>query len=277
MTLLVIRTSLQIFSTKSACLRYHQTPMNSAPSNTSPGRPTSAILRFEEVHRRFPGADADGRRDVLDGVSFSLARGEVATLVGRSGAGKTTLLHLAGGLLRPTAGSIFFDGDDISRQSAASLARLRRRRIGLVFQNSLTLAALPVWENAALTLLMEGMPRRQARAAAAEALERVGLAPYAARSTAVLSGGQRRRLGLARCLLAQPELVLADEPTADLDDETAAMIENFLFDWLSREGRAALIVTHEASIIEKSSRILRLDSGRLEQTADPGTIRSVAD
>ena len=121
------------------------------------------------------------------------------------------------------------------------------------------------------------MPRRQARAAAAEALERVGLAPYAARSTAVLSGGQRRRLGLARCLLAQPELVLADEPTADLDDETAAMIENFLFDWLSREGRAALIVTHEASIIEKSSRILRLDSGRLEQTADPGTIRSVAD
>lgn len=220
------------------------------------------VLEMQQVRREFEVAEG-GRRAVLDGVNLALEPGKTIALTGRSGAGKTTLLFLAAGLLRPTAGRVLFEGRDIGTMSAFELADLRRRRIGLVFQNNLSLSALPVWENAALPLLLEGLPASKARSAAMEILDRVGLAEYAGRSTTALSGGQRRRLGLARCLLGRPDLLLADEPTADLDDETAAEIERFIFEWLAADGRSAIIVTHFESIERAAHQVLRLQDGIL--------------
>src|SRR5690349_11941643 len=154
-----------------------------------------SLLEFVQVSRIFPSADGCGPgRAVLREVSFRLAPGEVAALIGRSGAGKTTLLHLAAGLCRPNAGRILFDGRALNELGAGELGRLRQRQIGLVFQNNLSLAALPVWENAAFPLLLTGTEAGQARRQAEEALERLGLAGLAQAPTAMLSGGQRRRL-----------------------------------------------------------------------------------
>jgi putative ABC transport system ATP-binding protein len=226
-----------------------------------------SLLCLDNVTRVFPAAAGHPRAAVLGGVDLTLAPGEAVALVGRSGVGKTTLLYLAAGLGRPTSGRVLFAGADLARLGERELSRLRRRRIGLVFQNNLSLSALPVWENAALPLLLEGAPSGPARRAAEALLERVGLASWAASPTAALSGGQRRRLGLVRAMIARPELILADEPTADLDEATAAEIENLLFAWLRAEGRAALIVTHSPSIERAADRTLRLEGGRLYEGA----------
>ena len=237
-----------------------------------------SLLRFESVTRAFDGPQGE-RRVVLDRVDLTLDRGQVMALTGRSGAGKTTLLHLAAGLIRPGSGRVWFDGLDLGLCPPAQTARLRRRRIGLIFQNSLALGALPIWENAALGLLMEGARRTDARRAALAMLERVGLDGAADRSLKVLSGGQRRRLGLARCLLGDPDLMLADEPTADLDEATASRIEGIMLGWLRERNRTAIIVTHAPSIERAADRVERLEEGRLGNDSvgppgfEPGTNR----
>ncbi|MCE5231097.1 ATP-binding cassette domain-containing protein [bacterium] len=207
--------------------------------------------------------DGAPARTVLDGIDLRLEPGRTIALTGRSGAGKTTLLYLAAGLLRPTSGRVLFDGRPLGEIPADELALVRRRRIGLVFQNNLSLSALPVWENAALPLLLEGQTAAKSKAASIEMLERLGLADYADRPTTVLSGGQRRRLGLARCILGRPDLLLADEPTADLDEVTAADIERFMFEWLTANGHSAIIVTHFESIERAADQVLRLENGML--------------
>lgn len=226
-----------------------------------------SLLRFESVYRSFAstGGNAVPGGAILAGVELTLAPGEIMALVGRSGAGKTTLLYLAAGLCRPTSGRVLFDGADLATLRPRQVALLRRRRIGLVFQNNLSLSALPVWENAALPLLLEGTPQAEARRAAEGLLERFGLGRWAGASTAVLSGGQRRRLGMARAMIGRPDLILADEPTSDLDEATAAEAEGLLFGWLRAEGRAALIVTHSPSIERSADRTLRLADGRLSE------------
>jgi ABC-type lipoprotein export system ATPase subunit len=222
------------------------------------------LLRFEQICRSFPsnGPDAPAR-SVLRDIHLSLGVDEVVALIGRSGAGKTTLLYLAAGLCRPTAGRVLFEERDLASLDQGELSRLRRRQIGLVFQNNLSLSALPVWENAALPLLLEGVPSAKARRHAEQMLERVGLASFSGAPMAALSGGQRRRLGVARAMVGRPRLILADEPTADLDDETGAEIEALLFGWLTEEKRAALIVTHSPRIERAAARTLRLEEGRL--------------
>lgn len=226
-----------------------------------------SLLNFDNVQRSFPAAPGRDGAVVLAGVELTLAPGEIMALVGRSGAGKTTLLYLAAGLCRPTTGRVLFDQTDLAALTPRALSLLRRRRMGLVFQNNLSLAALPVWENAALPLLLEGLNPREARQRAETLLEQVGLGPWIASTTTALSGGQRRRLGLARAMLARPDLILADEPTADLDEATAAEMESLLFNWLREEGRAALVVTHSPSIERAADRTLRLEGGRLVPVA----------
>ena len=226
-----------------------------------------SLLQLEEVSRRFARPGQGAARTVVDGVSLTLEPGEVVALVGRSGAGKTTLLYLAGGLARPDGGRVMIDGQDLATLDPAALSRLRRRQIGLVFQNNLALSALPVWENAALPLLLEGVAFGLARRQAEAALERVGLAACAREATAILSGGQRRRLGLARAMVGAPRLLLADEPTADLDEQTAADMERLLEAWLAERRCAAIIVTHTDSLRRLAGRTLRMEQGRLTQEA----------
>lgn len=222
------------------------------------------LLSFENVSRRYRQPDGS-TRDVLNGLDFQLAAGEVVALIGRSGAGKTTLLCLAAGLSRPTSGRVLLDGRDLARLATGELSRLRRESIGLVFQNNLCLSALPVWENVALAPLMTGCARREARAHAEAVLERVGLDGLGDAPTAMLSGGQRRRLGLARVLVERPRLLLADEPTADLDETTARQIESQIFEYLRESGAAALIVTHTDAIQRLSDRTVELHDGRLRE------------
>jgi putative ABC transport system ATP-binding protein len=223
-----------------------------------------SALCLEQVRRVFVSrSDHGAARAVLDGVSLTIEPGEVVALIGRSGAGKTTLLYLAAGLARPDAGRVLLGGRDLATMGAAELSRLRRREIGLVFQNNLALSALPVWENAALPLLLEGVSFSEARRRAVAALERVGLDACANEPTAMLSGGQRRRLGLSRAMVGSPRLLLADEPTADLDEETAGEVERLLAEWLAEQHCAALIVTHTASIEHLAARTLRLENGAL--------------
>lgn len=220
-----------------------------------------ALLEFQQVTKAYD--TRTGRREVLCGVDLRLEAGEVLALVGPSGAGKTTLLYLAAGLLRPNGGTIRFDARDLADLPAGASARLRREEIGLVFQNNLALSALPVWENAVLPILLNGGRLRDGRRQALELLDRVGLAELADAPTQALSGGQRRRLGLARAMGLRPRLLLADEPTADLDEATAARIERVMFDWLAEQGCAALIVTHTPSIERAAQGVLRLEAGRL--------------
>jgi ABC-type lipoprotein export system ATPase subunit len=231
-----------------------------------------SLLEFQQVSRRF-GNGAGGERAVLEGVDLRLEPGECAALIGPSGAGKTTLLFLAAGLCKPTAGRVLIEGRDLGALGAGVLGALRRERIGLVFQNNLCLSALPVWENAALPLLLRGAGFGEARRKAAELLERVELGEWMESPTGALSGGQRQRLGLARAMAAGPSLLLADEPTAELDEATAGRIEERLFAWLRATGCGALIVTHSASIQRAAGRVLALEGRQLRAAETPERAR----
>lgn len=209
------------------------------------------------------GSRSDSGRPLFEDIQLALEPGQTMAIAGPSGAGKTTLLYLAAGFYRPTIGGVSFEGRDIHAMAETERARLRRRAMGLVFQNDLCLAAVEAWENAALPLLLEGVARREARRRAEAALERVGLEGLASAPTAALSGGQRQRLGLARATIGEPRLLLADEPTSDLDEVTANGIEKVLFDFLSERHCAALIVTHSVSLERRAGSLARLDGGRL--------------
>ncbi len=225
---------------------------------------TMSLLVLDQISRHFPSnGAAQAGQCVLDAVSLTVNPGEIVALIGRSGAGKTTLLYIAAGLGRPSSGRVLFEDRDLTDYSSSELSKLRQGRIGLVFQNNLSLSALPVWENAALPLLLQGAKRKAARQRANDLLERVGLAQFGQSPTASLSGGQRRRLGLARAMAGDPRLLLADEPTADLDEETSKEIEQLLFAWLREANRGALIVTHEPQIEKLADRVVCLEHGRL--------------
>lgn len=222
------------------------------------------ILELHHLSHHFAG-DHGGApaRTILDGVNLTLDPQEILALIGPSGVGKTTLLYLAAGLCRPSMGRVLFDGVDLNLLSASDLSRLRRDRIGLIFQNNLCISAIPAWENAALPLLLKGTRRDAARERTMSILDWLGLAEWADATTSALSGGQRRRLGIARALLGEPKLILADEPTADLDEVTGARIEANLFEWLRHHRQAALIVTHHPSLERAADRTLKLAEGKL--------------
>jgi len=197
---------------------------------------------------------------VLDGVDIELSAGELVAVVGRSGSGKSTLLHLLGGLDRPDEGSIEIDGVRMERASEGELARLRREKIGFVFQAFHLLPELSGLENA---LLPARITRNRAALRRGHALvEQLGLDGAEERLPVVLSGGEQQRLAIARALINDPLLVLADEPTGNLDPESGATVVDLLRK-VAQEGKAVLVVTHEAGVVEHADRILRLERGKL--------------
>ncbi len=199
----------------------------------------------------------------LSGISLQIARGAYVAIVGESGSGKTTLMHLLGGLDRPTSGSVLIDGVDIASATRHELKRLRATRIGFVFQGFNLVPALDALENVALAAHYAGVPRSQALGRAAAMLDDVGLAERRHHRPTQLSGGQQQRVAIARALVNEPALILADEPTGELDSRTAGAVLDLL-ERLNRErGVTLAIVTHSESVYRRAARVLRLADGRI--------------
>jgi putative ABC transport system ATP-binding protein len=223
------------------------------------GGDTRAALRAEEVSKVVEGPD--GRLVILDGVGLEVARGDSLAIVGASGSGKTTLLGLLAGLDRPTTGSIMLAGELLDHLDEEARARLRRRRVGFVFQGFHLLPALTAEENVMLPLDLDG--RSDARERAGEALARVGLGARRRHYPAQLSGGEQQRVALARAFVHGPEILFADEPTGNLDQRTGHHICDLLFA-LNRDHHTTLVlVTHDATLAARCDRRIELEEGRV--------------
>jgi putative ABC transport system ATP-binding protein len=204
----------------------------------------------------------------LDGVSFSIRRGELVAIVGPSGSGKSTLLHIMGTLERPTRGVVRIDGIDAARLDDRKLSQLRARQIGFVFQQFFLAENATVLENVADGLLYAGVPAAERHRRADEALERVGLPHRATFKPTKLSGGERQRVAIARALVGRPAIVLADEPTGNLDSATGASIMELILE-LNAAGATILMITHDAGLADRLARRIRLLDGQV--VSDVGT------
>ncbi len=215
------------------------------------------MVRFERVSKRYPGG-----RDALSGINFELGRGEFAFLTGHSGAGKSTLLKLMMLMDRPTRGRVVVDGEDLSQLRPSQVPYLRRK-VGVVFQNHQLLFDRTVYDNVALPLQIAGFSPAEAARRVRAALDSVGLLGKEGRTPIELSGGEQQRVGIARAVVNKPPLLLADEPTGNLDPELSAEIMN-LFVRFQQVGVTVLIATHDIALIERMGhRRLILDHGQL--------------
>ena len=218
-----------------------------------------AVVRLESVRKRFGGER--GGVVALDGVTLALARARFTAIMGPSGSGKSTLLQLAAGLDRPTSGSVVLDGEDLTRLGELALTRLRRERIGFVFQAFNLLPALSVEQNVALPLRLAG--RRPKRAEVRSVIERVGLGSRRRHRPAELSGGEQQRVAIARALITRPAVIFADEPTGALDTVTAEGILRLLREAVEAEGQTVVVVTHDPAVASRAERVVFLVDGHL--------------
>ena len=226
--------------------------------------PTNLILRVHELRKSYP-LPSGGALEVLREVAFDVRRAEMLAVVGASGAGKSTLLHICGGLDEADSGSVRVGEVDLLHAGAAQLARVRNREIGFVFQFHHLLPDLSALENVALPLLVAREPARTVHTAAAELLAAVGLQARAAHRTGELSGGELQRVAIARALVTRPALVLADEPTGNLDAQTGAEIATLLARLGRERGAAVVIATHNEQLARACDRVLLLQDGRLQE------------
>ena len=218
----------------------------------------SAVIELRDVSREY------GRPPTraLDGVSLTVARGEMLAVVGPSGSGKSTLLNVLGTLDRPTAGTVLIDGTDVSTHSDTELSGLRATKIGFVFQQFHLSDGVSSTDNVADGLLYSGVGRAQRRERAVEALERVGLGHRLGHKPNQLSGGERQRVAIARAVVHRPPLLLADEPTGNLDSRSGAGIIELLHE-LHAEGTSIIVITHDNDLAEKMPRRIMIRDGRL--------------
>lgn len=198
---------------------------------------------------------------VLKGVSLSISDGEMLTIVGPSGAGKTTLLQIIGSLERPDSGSVKFDGEDITRMKDAKLARFRNRNMGFVFQFHRLLPEFTLEENVALPALIAGIRRSDAFNRAGRLLDELGLGERLDHRPAQLSGGERQRAAVARALVNDPKVILADEPTGSLDSHNRTELYKLFFDLRAATGKTFIIVTHDDTLALNSDRVIRMQDG----------------
>jgi putative ABC transport system ATP-binding protein len=222
----------------------------------------SAIIRIHDLAREYRmGSELIL---ALRGVTLAIHRNEYVAIMGPSGSGKSTMMNVLGCLDTPTAGEYWLNGEEVSRLSDDALARVRNREIGFVFQTFNLLPRATALHNVELPLVYAGLGSRERRARATEALDRVGLADRMQHRPNELSGGQRQRVATARALVNQPSILLADEPTGNLDSTTSQEIMG-LFDALYREGQTILLVTHELDIAAHARRQVHLKDGRVER------------
>ncbi|MDP1709032.1 MAG: ATP-binding cassette domain-containing protein [Gammaproteobacteria bacterium] len=223
---------------------------------------SSPIVQVEGLSKQVNGPE--GVLRILDAVSFSVMPGEAAAIIGASGSGKTTLLGLLAGLDVPSSGRVVLDGCDLFALDEDDRAELRGRMIGFVFQSFQLLPGLTALENVMLPLELAGRAR-EARDVAREVLQQVGLGERLHHTPCQLSGGEQQRVALARAFAPRPKLLLADEPTGNLDQHTGAQIIDLLFELNRAQHSTLLLVTHDEALAQRCSRRLQLDAGRLVQ------------
>ncbi len=222
---------------------------------------TETVLQAQNLGRTY--AQGDLSVEVLRDVSLQIVKGERVGIIGSSGSGKSTLLHLLGGLDTPTTGMVTVDGQDVSKLNQAARGRLRNRCVGFVYQFHHLLPEFSAMENVSMPLLIGGKSKMEAAHAATELLERVGLGQRLRHKPSELSGGERQRAAIARALVNRPKVVLADEPTGNLDEDTAARVYELLLELNSDLGTSFLVVTHDTGLAAKMDRVLRLTHGEL--------------
>lgn len=236
---------------------------------------TDAVVRLDGVTKEYRDGDQVAR--AVDGVDLAIGPGEMVAVTGRSGSGKSTLLNLAGTLEQPSAGSVTIEGRSTVGLGRGDLAALRRRSIGFVFQNLNLMPTLTAAENVALPLEFDRVKVGPARDAADTALERVGLADKGDRFPDQLSGGEQQRVAIARAIVGPRRMILADEPTAALDELTARHIMRLLVE-LADEGAAVMVATHDHELAAHAMQVVRLRDGRVDQvTARPCSPASPAE
>ena len=231
----------------------------------------TALLAARGIWKVFAGGDGQPL-EVLRSVELEVHRGEFVAIVGASGAGKSTLLHLLGALDRPTGGDVWLDGSRYADLDAAALAELRNRKVGFVFQFHHLLREFTALENVMMPLLIGGMAPREARSRAEEVLSVVGVAGRMSHRPAELSGGEQQRCAVARALVHDPSLVLADEPSGNLDHANGERLHEVLFRLAREYETAVVVVTHNRQLAGRADRILLLEEGRLARVTSVDAI-----
>ena len=218
------------------------------------------LVEVKGVEKVYPGGS---KVAALRGIDLAVSRGEFTALAGPSGSGKSTLLNLIGTLDRVTKGDILYEGRSVARLEEAELADFRLRALGFVFQAYNLVPVLTAVENAEYPLVLQRVPPAERRAEALAALERVGLASFAHRRPDLLSGGQQQRVAVARAIVHRPALVLADEPTANLDSKTAASLLDLMQELNEKQGVTFLFSSHDPAVLERARRVVALQDGEI--------------
>jgi lipoprotein-releasing system ATP-binding protein len=231
----------------------------------------AVALRAVGLTKTYPavsGAATRGNVELFRGLDMTVHAGEMVAVVGESGAGKSSLLHLLAALDKPTAGEVWFGTERLSRMSSREASEFRNRRVGYVWQSHYLLPEFTALENVAMPLLARGASRRAAFEQAQPWLERVGLVGREEHRSGELSGGEQQRVSLARALVTDPQVLLADEPTGDLDGKTAESVFGLIQKLHKDHGLTSVLVTHNLEFAERCDRVLRLREGKLVQTKD---------
>lgn len=225
---------------------------------------TEIVLAASRLGRRYEQGDLSV--EVLRDVTLQVSKGERVAVIGSSGSGKSTLLHLLGGLDTPSSGTVHVAGQNLAELNQAQRGRLRNWNVGFVYQFHHLLPEFSALENVSMPLLIRGEPKGEASKAAAELLDRVGLGERLRHKPSELSGGERQRAAIARALVTRPKVVLADEPTGNLDEDTAARVYELMLELNQELGTSFLLVTHDIRLASNMDRVLRLSHGELQQT-----------